>query len=94
MNDALGASENDAEFGKRLARAVAEVQRGKPVNVAAVGNGCIHVNAATVIETHHSSGEEWVAIGQNYGRVIPFEERWEAEKAIKRFQKRRQARTE
>ncbi len=66
LNDALGDIEKDPNFGKKLVRAIMEVQRGKPVDVSA---GC-HANAALVVETHHADHDVIVAVGGNYGRVM------------------------
>jgi len=88
MNDALSFIEKDPEFDKNLARAIMEAQRGKPVDVAARHANGIHCNAATVIESHHASHDEWVKVGGNTGSVIPWEDRFEAEDAIRRRNKR------
>ena len=74
MNDALAQIEHDPEFGKNLARAIYEVQRGKPVDVPACGERSVHCNAATVIESHHADYMVLVEVGRNSGRVVPFEE--------------------
>lgn len=71
MNDALGEIAEDREFGARLARAIREVQRGKPVDVPAHGKHGVHCNAATVIETHHADYDVLVRVGGNVGRVEP-----------------------
>lgn len=71
LNDALGAIEQDSEFGRRLVKAILEVQHGKPVDVAAHGLRSIHCNAATVIETHHADHFVTVRVGGNCGEVIP-----------------------
>ncbi len=73
MNDALQEISEDPDFGKRLAKAVAELSGQaiyKPVNVAAHGKTCIMGNAAVVIETHHSSYDVLVKVGGNTGEVI------------------------
>lgn len=70
MNDALGEIAEDTEFGKRLAAAIQQVQRGKPVDVPAYGKRGIHCNAAIVIETHHADHEVVVAVGGNDGRIV------------------------
>lgn len=78
LNDALGFIENDPEFGKRLARAIMEVQRGKPIDVSAHSKGGgVHCNAAAVIESHHADHDVCVIVGQNYGRVV---EQWPEKK--------------
>jgi hypothetical protein len=68
MNDALHQIAEDKDFGKKLYDAVLEVNRGKSVDVSA---GC-HVNAATVIETHHADGMHAVLVGGNYGQDIGY----------------------
>lgn len=70
MNDALSAIESDSAFGERLVRAILEVQRGKPVDVAAHGRRSIHANAATVIESHHADYFVTVRVGMNSGEVV------------------------
>lgn len=71
MNDALGWIEEDPEFGKNLARAIAEASRGKPVDVPAhSGRGGVHCNAATVIESHHADGYQAVLVGGNMGQKL------------------------
>ena len=70
MNDALGDIKEDKDFGKRLYDAVLMVQRGMPVDVAAHGKHGIHINAATVIETHHADMDVLVSVGGNAGKVV------------------------
>lgn len=67
LNDALGDIEYDPDFGKKLADAVLQVQRGKSVDVSAGS----HVNAATVIESHHADYYSAVLVGGNYGHRLP-----------------------
>ena len=66
MNDALDAIAHDPEFGKKLARACTQAVHGRPVDVSA----SMHINAATVVETHHADGTTLVAVGGNYGRSL------------------------
>ena len=68
MIDALDAIKDDTKFGEKLASAISKktVQPHKPLDVSA-GN---HVNAATVIETHHADYTTLLAIGGNYGAQI------------------------
>ena len=69
MNDGLGYIENDPDFGKKLARAISQMAvtpRGQTVDVSAGP----HVNAATVIESHHADGTTVIAVGENYGREL------------------------
>jgi hypothetical protein len=67
LNDALSQIERDPDFGKNLARAIMEVSRGKPVDVASVSGNSAHCNVATVIETHHADLYEVTAVGGNCG---------------------------
>lgn len=73
MNDALGMIEGDPNFGKNLARAIAEVGRGKPVDVPASNGRGVHCNAATVIESHHADYDVYVRVGQNFGEAMDLE---------------------
>lgn len=70
LNDALDQIRDDPEFGKKLYDAVlksgAFYPEKRPIFVRA-GN---HVNAATVVETHHADGLMIVAVGANGGRVV------------------------
>lgn len=66
LNDALDQIRDDPDFGRKLYEAILKVQRGKPVDVSAG----YHVNAATVIETHHADQTAFVAVGGNYGVVL------------------------
>lgn len=70
LNDALSQIRDDPDFGKRLYLAILEVQRGKPVHVAAHGERSIHCNAAQVIETHHADHDVLVRVGGNRGEVV------------------------
>lgn len=70
LNDALGEIATDPEFGKRLADAIAQARRGKPVVVGAHGERDIHCNAALVVETHHADDEVTVIVGGNTARVV------------------------
>jgi len=65
LNDALDQIENDPDFGKNLVRAILTLDR-EGGNVSA-GN---HVNAATVIETHHADGNMVVVVGGNRGERL------------------------
>jgi len=69
LNDALHAIKDDPEFGKKLAAAVSHVGcYGQQKDVSALG----HVNAATVVETHHADGNAIVAVGGNCATRIGF----------------------
>lgn len=67
LNDAVHQIENDPEFGKNLASAIREVHgTADRIYVGAGG----HVNAATVIETHHADSMVLVGLGGNRGIVL------------------------
>jgi hypothetical protein len=67
MNDALHDIERDPLFGKKLSDAISSASlRDDPIDVSAMN----HVNAATVIETHHNSANVVVAVGGNCGTVL------------------------
>lgn len=66
LNDAIGDIENDPEFGKKLAQAI---KAFRPHVSNYVSAGC-HVNAAQVIESHHSSCDVIVSVGGNTGTVL------------------------
>ena len=71
MNDSLHAISRDSEFGKKLSDAVTLVRRGKQD----VHSGW-HVNAATVIETHHADSIHLVAVGGNVGEDLGYVGHW------------------
>jgi len=75
MNDALEQIASDNQFGKKLRDAVLGLSLGidpktgrhyRSQDVSAHN----HVNAATVIETHHADHHAIVAVGGNYGTVL------------------------
>jgi hypothetical protein len=66
MNDALNAIKRDPGFGESLSKACLEVIRGKRVDVSSNG----HVNAATVLESHHADHLVPLLVGGNTGYVI------------------------
>lgn len=73
LNDALHRIEDDVEFGKKISRAAQEVMiRSEPIEIRS-GN---HMNAATVIETHHADMTAVLAVGQNYGQVLTTSAVW------------------
>jgi len=67
MNDAGDQIANDPTFGKKLAQAIRGMfgDRG-PIDVSA-GN---HLNAATVIESHHADNTVLVAVGGNFATAL------------------------
>jgi len=73
LNDALGNIAEDPDFGKKLADAVqqAPMNRGKRIGVSAHSKrGGIHIDAASVIESHHADGTAVVAVGGNCATVL------------------------
>ncbi len=66
LNDALHDIENDPEFGKNIAQAIKEM-RGTEQKSVMSGH---HSSAATVIECHHASVTELIAVGGNCAEVI------------------------
>lgn len=71
LNDALSDIERDPEFGKKLAAAIRHIGAYCPkggVNISARG----HVNAATVVETHHADSNTIVVVGGNQATQIGF----------------------
>lgn len=69
MNDSLDAIRQDSNFGERLYNACLKAIDGGEHDVCANPDGTqsYHVNAATVIETHHADGTALVAVGGNMG---------------------------
>lgn len=67
LNDGLAEIESDPDFGKRLADAIRSIHM-MPGRVD-VRAGC-HVNAASVIETHHADETTLVAVGGNFASVL------------------------
>jgi hypothetical protein len=72
LNDALHEIEEDPEFGKKVAQAtrkasmLREGDRGIDIR-----SGC-HVNAATVVETHHADQVKLIAVGGNCGQDLGY----------------------
>ena len=67
MVDALDQIEKDPDFGKKLSAAILKVGcYGKPVDVSAG----YHVNAATVVESHHADQDVYVKVGGNCGQIV------------------------
>jgi len=74
MNDALSYIENDPEFGKKLTAAIRRLgvpdgARSRDV-FAQIPGGRVHVNAATVIETHNANEVVTVDVGGNTAVVV------------------------
>lgn len=65
-NDALGEIKNDPKFGEKMALAIMQTQRGKPVDIPS-GH---HSNAAVALETHHADIGALIVVGCNYGKVL------------------------
>ena len=68
MNDALGAIEDDPDFGKNLAQAIKR-QVGDHHSHVSVRAGNHH-NAASVIEQHHANDTAVVAVGGNHASSL------------------------
>ncbi len=68
LNDALEGIENDISFGRKLAAAIRSFGNAQPERVD-VSAGSF-VNAASVIETHHSSQTAIVAVGGNFATCL------------------------
>ncbi len=67
MVDALHDIRRDTSFSERLAQAITNVSAfHKPLDVSAMN----HINAATVIETHHADRLVPVLVGGNTGLKI------------------------
>ncbi len=75
MNDALDQIRFDKDFGRKLAEAIMglslgdDPKTGRPYRSQDV-SALNHLNAATVIEQHHASGNAIVAVGGNHATVI------------------------
>lgn len=67
MNDALSDIQRDPDFGKNLAAAILKLGLSNEPRDVHAGT---HVNAATVIETHHADGVFGVLVGGNYGESL------------------------
>lgn len=67
LNDGLSGIENDPDFGKRLAQAILLFSPSKGRVDVCAGN---HVNACSVIETHHADNTAVVAVGGNFASVL------------------------
>lgn len=69
LNDALEDIAKDPRFGANLARAI------RAVSFAPIGPIEVHagsfMNAAIVVESHHSSEVRLVSIGHNTGEPVP-----------------------
>ncbi len=73
INDALGEIENDPQFGKKLVAAILMKNTSKdPIDVSAGS----HVNAATVVETHHADRTTLIAVGGNNATVLLETQGW------------------
>lgn len=67
LNDGLDCIRNDKEYGSKVASAITRlsVHRG-PIDISS-GN---HVNASSVIETHHADAMTVLAFGGNTARQL------------------------
>ena len=69
LNDALNEIENDKDFGKKVAEASRRASsESRPQDIR---SGC-HVNAASVIETHHADQLTVLAFGGNTAQSLGF----------------------
>ena len=77
LNDALNDIRGDPEFGAKLVAAIMAtplrshrlIDASAGRHLADVSAGC-HMNAASVIESHHADGIAIVAVGGNHATVI------------------------
>lgn len=65
LNDALHTIEKDEEFGKNVAQAIHEQYGRRKEYVDIASNG--HMNAASVLGSHHADEKHLFAIGGNTG---------------------------
>lgn len=70
MVDALDQIEADPKFGKNLVAAIMSTVNEKPGDRLADVRAGNHINAATVIESHHADQLVPVLVGGNTGRVM------------------------
>lgn len=72
MNDALSVIREDENFGFKIADAISRMGAYDYLynSVSARSGGNVHVNAAVVVETHHSAGISVVAVGGNTATVL------------------------
>jgi coenzyme F420-reducing hydrogenase delta subunit len=68
LNDSLGVIEKDNKFGKKVSDAIKRLSFSNKRGIDISCSG--HVNAATVIETHHSSQTVVVGVGGNCATVL------------------------
>ena len=67
LNDALQQIATDQDFGKKLVDAIsATLTRGGNIDVSA-GN---HINAATVVTSHHADFTSVITVGGNCGSIL------------------------
>lgn len=70
-NDSLGTIQNDPDFTKKLVSAILQVRNDHQVSVNAYDGHC-SINGATVIESHHISGNMIISAGGLGGLVLGF----------------------
>lgn len=73
LNDALDQIENDPEFGRRLAKAIRErslLARASKLPTKSYVRAGNHVNAVTVVDTHHADDTALIAVGGNHATVL------------------------
>ena len=70
-NDALGTIQDDPDFTKKLVSAILQVRNDHQTFVNAY-DGCCSTNGATVIESHHISGNMIISAGGLGGQVLGY----------------------
>lgn len=68
LNDALDNIRKDQDFGKKIAAGILHlgIENKEPIDICS-GN---HINAASVIETHHAAQSKIILIGGNTSKII------------------------
>lgn len=69
LNDALHDIRDDKDFGKKVHDAITQiVTYGEMVDI----HSGSHVNAASVIETHHADSLKVIAVGGNTAKILGY----------------------
>jgi hypothetical protein len=74
MDDALAAIANDPEFGKNLAIACMDKFSQQTGMVPVIAGK--HLNAASVVDTHHADQTAIIAVGGNCATVMAYHYDW------------------
>lgn len=74
--DALGEIEKDKDFGKNVAEAISRVSLRPQKNMVDIRSGN-HLNAASVVESHHADSTVVLAVGGNCGSVLATTYGWQ-----------------